>query len=621
MSSTLIAPGDQIAAPEEPGSDRRQPTRRQRLRYQIRVASREPATVIGIIAAALFLYLIVIPIATMLTDAVRVQFADVARSEQNLGDFTLFYLERVFTSQVAQDIFWQPLVNTLAVSAGAIAIAVIVGGAMAWLLTRTNMWGRKWYATALIVPFMLPGWTFALAWTALFRNRRIGGQQGWLEALGFEPPDWLAYGQFPITMVLALHYAPFVVLLFGNALRRFDSQLEDSARMLGANPGTVAWHIILPLMRPSLMSAIILILAKCLGDFGVTYLLGVPVRYNVLATSLYQSITSRQSGAAAVLAGAIVLIGAIALMVDARLVREAKRFVTIGSKGAMNRLQLLGRWRLPATASAGLVFAISVAVPLIVLALSTVMRFPARFSWDNFTLDYWIGTDLNTVALRQGILLTPEFWQAAWNTLWIVGIASITAGALGMIVGYIVVRTPVKPLAGFLRHVTFLPYLVPGIAFAVAFLSLFAASRGPIPALYGTAAILVLALIADQMPYASRAGISSMMQLGKDPEEAAQVSGAGWWARMRKVVIPIQKGSLVTGVLLPFISGVKGLSLVIILAVPGTDLLTTYSLRLIDYGYHQAANAVVLMVCALAFFGTLLGQRLAKSNLAEGLGG
>ena len=127
--------------------------------------------------------------------------------------------------------------------------------------------------------------------------------------------------------------------------------------------------------------------------------------------------------------------------------------------------------------------------------------------------------------------------------------------------------------------------------------------RGPIPALYGTSLILMLALIADQMPYASRAGISAMMQLGKDPEEAAQVAGAGWFRRMVAIVVPIQKGALATGVLLPFISGIKGLSLFVVLAVPSTDVLTTFSLRLVDYHYTQAANAVVLIIAALAYFG------------------
>ena len=98
-----------------------------------------------------------------------------------------------------------------------------------------------------------------------------------------------------MTIILALHYAPFVILLFGNALRRFDSQLEDSARILGAGRLTVMRQIILPLMRPALFSAMVLIFAKCLGEFGVPYVLGLPVAFDTLATSLYQNIASRQT--------------------------------------------------------------------------------------------------------------------------------------------------------------------------------------------------------------------------------------------------------------------------------------------------------------------------------------
>ena len=597
------------------------PTTTQRLRYGLKISLREPTTLVGILTALLFTYLILVPIISMLMDAGRVQFGDERRIDMDMGALTLYYLNRTFLTPISSDLFWQPLFNTLSVSAGAIMVSVFIGSILAWLVSRTNLLGRRWFATALIVPYMLPAWTFALAWTTLFKNRTVGGQPGWLEGMGLTPPDWLAYGQVPITIILALHYTPFIILLFGSALRRFDSQLEDSARILGATPRQVAWQIILPLMRPALVSAIVLIFAKCLGEFGVAYVLGLPVKFDVLATSLYRNIASRQTGVAAVVAGSIMLIGMISLLIDAYLVKEARRFVTIGSKGSMNRLTNLGRYKLLASGFAGMIFLLSVGMPLLTLVLSTLMKVPGQFNFSNFTLDYWIGTNLDTVALRTGILLTPDLWNAAWNTLWIVGLASLTSGVLGLLVGYVVVRTPVRPLSIFLRQITFLPYLVPGIAFAAAYLSLFAVQRGPVPALYGTVFILILALIADQMPYASRAGISAMMQLGKEPEEAAQIAGAGWLRRMMTVVIPIQKGSLVTGVLLPFISGIKGLSLFVILAVPSTDVLTTYSLRLVDYHYTQAANAVVLIVAGLAYFGTLTAQKLTKTNLAEGLGG
>ena len=133
---------------------------------------REPTTVIGILMALLFAYLIVGPILSILTDAGTVQFGDERRTKSDLGSPTLYYLTRAFTSPVARDLFWEPLWNTLMVAAGAIVISMVVGGILAWLIPRTDMFGGRWFATALIVPYMLPAWTFALAWTCLLYTSR-----------------------------------------------------------------------------------------------------------------------------------------------------------------------------------------------------------------------------------------------------------------------------------------------------------------------------------------------------------------------------------------------------------------------------------------------------------------
>ncbi len=191
-----------------PGSEPRpaaEVTRRARWRYHLKIGWREPTSIIGVLMVLLFAYLIVVPIVTLLYDAVEVQFGDARRTKSELGDWTLYYLTRALSSPVASNLFWEPLKNTLSVATGAISISITIGGVLAWLLSRTDMFGRRWFATALIVPYMLPSWTFALAWRTLFRNRTVGGQQGWMESLGFTPPDWLAYGQLPITIILALH--------------------------------------------------------------------------------------------------------------------------------------------------------------------------------------------------------------------------------------------------------------------------------------------------------------------------------------------------------------------------------------------------------------------------------
>jgi iron(III) transport system permease protein len=592
-----------------------------RLWYRARTWLSEPTIVFGLILSIFFAYLILSPVLLMLFDAITIDFADKSRAGGEAGEYTLYYLRRALSSRISLYIFWKPLLNTAIVSLCVIAITLTLGSTLGWLVSRTDLLGRRWFSTALVVPYMVPSWTFALAWLAIFRNRTTGGLNGWVESLGLNPPDWLSYGIVPITIILALHYVPFVILLVGNALRQFDSQLEDSARTLGASPRIVALRIVLPLLRPAIISASTLVFAKCLGDVGVTYILGVPVKTDLLATSLLRAISTGQNGMSAVLAGAIVFLGAASVLIDMKLLKAAQRFVTIGSKGSLHRMTRLGKWQWPAVTFTASVIAVSAAIPLLALFLTTVMRIPGIISFENFTFDFWFGRDLDTTALRQGILITGEFWVAAWNTIWMVGSASIAAGFTGLFVGYVVVRSPIAAVGVFLKQVTFLPYLVPGIAFAAAYLSMFATPRGPIPSLYGTTWILVIALFASQMPFASRAGIAAMMQMGQEPEEAAKIAGAGWWRRALSIVLPIHKGALVSGILLPFISGIKGLSLVILLAVPGTDLLTTYAVRLVDYGYIQAANAVAVMICVVAFTGTWVVQKLGKSNLAEGIGG
>ena len=589
--------------------------------YRSQNWARNPTVTIGIILSVFAAYLILAPVIMMLMDAFTVDFADQARASKLEGELTSYYLNRAMNSPIAKYIFWLPLMNTLFVSIVVIIATLLVGGLLGWLVSRTDLLGKRWFSTALIVPYMVPSWTFALAWMAIFKNRTMGGLPGWLENLGFTPPDWLSYGFFPIAVILSLHYVPFVVLLVGNALRQFDSQLEESARTLGASSFQVARRIVFPLLRPSIISAATLVFAKCLGDVGVTYIIGAPVKLDLLATSLLRTISTGQDGMSAVLAGTIVILGTVSVLIDMKLLKAAQRFVTIGSKGSLHRTTVLGKWKWPAFGFASSFVLIGAIIPFAALLLTTVMRMPGIFSWDNFTLEFWVGRDLITTALPQGILITKEFWVAAWNTVWMVGLASIGAGVLGLMVGYIVARSPFRLLGGFLKQVTFLPYLVPGVAFAAAYLSMFAKPHGFIPSLYGTSYILVIALLASQMPFASRAGIAAMMQMGKDPEEAAQIVGAGWWRRVISIVLPIHRGALVAGILLPFISGIKGLSLVILLAVPGTDLLTTYAVRLLDFGYSQAANVVAIMICLIAFGGTWIGQKIGKTNLANGIGG
>ncbi len=188
-------------------------------------------------------------------------------------------------------------------------------------------------------------------------------------------------------------------------------------------------------------------------------------------------------------------------------------------------------------------------------------------------------------------------------------------------IGYVSVRYSGTRLAAYLKQLSFLPYIIPAIGFGAAYLTLFAVRRGPIPSLYGTMGLIILAMSIKYLPFAARTGTAAMMQLGKEPEEAAMICGSPWRRRFFKIVVPILKKTLVTGIILPFISGMKELVLVIFLATPGLEMMTTQVLRYIDYGYTQMANAVTVVIVFVILILTLLLQKITGSGITSGLKG
>ncbi len=581
----------------------------------------EPTAVVAALMTILLTYLVIAPIASMILDTVRVSLKDSAVIGMARGTFTTYFLKRTFSSRVSQVLFWTPLTRTLLVSAFVALFAIPLGALMAWLTIRTDLPGRKFISSIMVIPYMLPSWTFAVAWLNLLKNRRMGGAPGILENLGFSPPNWLSYGAIPIIVCEALHLFPFAFLLFGNALRSVDVQLEESARILGAPRSTITRRIILPLLKPALMSALLLTISRVLGSFGTPYILGSVVKYHLLPTALYNSFKIGSPGVAAVVASVTILIGVMLVAVDTWFVREFKRYITIGGKGARQNPSSLGALKGPAVFLSVLVVGVSIILPLGTIIISSLTWQAGVLKPENFTLAFWIGREIPAHPGQNGILLNKEIMGAALNSLKIAGLAALIAGISGLLVGYIVVKLPNTRVAKYLRQVSFLPYLVPSIGFAAACLSFFAVRRGPIPSLYGTLFLLILVMSMKYLPFAARSGIAAMMQVGNEPEEAARICGASWLARIRRIVVPIQKHALLTGIVLPFITGMKEQSLVIMLASPGTEVLTTQILRYIEYGYTQLANATMLAIVGIIFVLTFGLERITGGNLASGFGG
>lgn len=582
---------------------------------------KNPTWVLGIVLALILTYLIAIPVVMLVLESIQVHSIDSLYFQQKTGSLTLNYFRRAISSKVASVLFLQPLVNTLFVATIITITTTAIGYVLAWVLVRTDLKFKKLYTSLCVIPFMLPSWSYAAAWVTLFKNRKMAGAPGILEVMGFTIPDAVAYGPFPIIVCLTMHFFPLAFLMFGNAFQRIDSQLEESAQILGANKAQIAKHILLPVMRPAIMSTILLTFARSVGTFGTPYTLGRPVRFNTLSTSLYFTHQSGEPGVMAVIALAMLLIGATLVTLDVYVMREYKRFITMGGKGQMSRPLILGKsqWILNLVVVLFLFFVI--VVPLGVLFLSTIMITPGWFVKNNFTLQFWFAKETKVREAVSGLLRDPNLLKVGWTSIKVAGIGAISCGFVGTLVGYTVVRLQQSNVSKYLRQISFLPYLVPGIGFGAAYLVLFATGRGPIPALYGTLLLMIMAMSVMYLPLTTRSSITSMAQMGVEPEEAAMILGAGWRTRMAQIVIPIQKKSLFSGILLAFVQGMKELSLVIMLAVPGLEVLTTLSIRYTDNALMQMSNGVILVIALLTFTLTAIAQKLTKTNFAQGIGG
>lgn len=590
-----------------------------RARHRLTRLKYNPTALLAVIIVVLLIYLVLGPLLSILTEAFVVHSRDAGRIGQPTGSFTWHYLNRVFSSAVSVVFFWQPLLRTIITSLAIVVGAVGLGFILAWILVRTDCPGRSFYSKVLILSYVAPSWTFALAWTTIFKNRRVAGSFGLLESLGFTPPDWIAYGGVPIVVTLVLSYFPLAFLLFGGALQTVDAQLEESARVVGAPRGIILRRIVLPLLLPALMSSGLLILSRSLGSFGTPYILGAPTDFQVLATSLYGAINRGEQGIAGILTVVIVLLGVGAVSIDVFFVKEARRFVTISGKGGSKTIMQLGKFKLPAFLFVGFIFAVSVVLPLAALFLSTITHRVGVFTLDNFTLQYWIGETIPRLGGRGGIFRDPVILRAALNSLRVSIAAALLAGVFGTFIGYVTTKYQHTKLGMFLKQISFLPWLVPTIGFSAAYLSLFAVQRGPVPSLYGSVSLIILAMSIKYLPFSARAGTSAMIQLGPEPEESAMICGATWSKSFRKIVIPVLKKTLAVGIVLPFVMGMKELTLVIFLVSPGHEVLTTQVLRYIDYGFTPMANAVTVVIIVVISVVYLLFQKITGTSLVKGL--
>jgi len=582
-----------------------------------------PHVLLALIMLVMMFYMIIIPLFRMVETTFTYQDKDLlAFPDATIGNFTLFHWIRMLTSKISQVYMYEPLRHSMTIAVGATLLSMVIGSIMAWLVIRTDMPGRKLVNQLAVIPYIMPSWTLAQAWLVLFKNQISGGTPGLFQFLtGIAPPDWLAYGPFPIIITSALHYYTFFFLFTSAALMSIDSNLEEAGDLMGANRWRILRRITFPLIMPAMLSGIIMTFSKVMGTFGGPNILGVPVRYYTVATMIRSSIAIGDKADGFVLGIVLILFSVITIYLNQRVVGTRKSYETIGGRGFIAHVIRLRSWR-NFFITIVVIFQILVIVfPLGLLVYDTFMLRPGNYSFDNFTLANWVGQsnpDINNGA--PGVLRNPKIYLAAWNSIKLSILTAFFTALLGVILGYSIVKGRGTRLSKLVEQLAFIPYVIPGIAFGAVYISIFARNIGPIPPLYGTFAVLVVVSVAKHIPYSSRSGVSAMMQVGRELEEAAQVAGASPWRRFARIIFPLTSSGFVSGFLLTFITTMRELSLVILLVTPATQLLASQTMRYTENGDDQMANAVILILIALVTIGNFAIGRFRGGSLKKGLG-
>ena len=581
----------------------KRPFSKTRLKNQILNVVKNPFNMIVAVSMVILFCLIVIPLLQMIASTFTAAKGEIKRIGGNVGDFTLYYWKYLLVGKLSGATLWGPLKNSLVVGVFTVLVSVPLGSVLGWLVVRSDLPGKKLIGMLVVIPYMIPSWCKALAWLAVFRNN-TSGSLGFLAGMGIPIPDWLAYGPVAIVLCMSLHYYAFSYIHVSSALRSINSELEEMGEICGANKVQILKSITLPLVLPSILSAVVMTLSKAIGTYGVAANLGSRIGYFTLATKMKTFINGGPQGVGFAMSLVLISLAALIIFSNQKLIGVRKSYATIGGKGGRSNEMHLGKAKAPLMAFLVLFLFFAMVAPMFVLVMETFQVTTGNgYALSNLTLYNWIGAvdEAERYISYPGIFRNPEFGKAVWNTIRLTFIGSIITALCGQFLGYISTRGRGKWYGSTTEQLVFIPYLMSGVAFSSMYVAMFSQPRlgGLIPSLYGTFTLIVLTSVVKHFPFASRSGTANMMQIAVELEEAADINGANFWQRMGKIVLPLAKNGFISGFMLTFISIAKELDLIIIMMDKHTQTMSYLAFTYSQEGLNQMADAI--SVCVLLF--------------------
>jgi iron(III) transport system permease protein len=502
------------------------------------------------------------------------------------------------TSRVALIAAWNTIETGIASSIG----ALVLGAGFAILLAATDVRYKRVLALLYVTSLLVAPQVAALAYKTL-----AGPASPILNAIGLAPPPGTPnplLGRFGIILVLSLHHAPLAAITLATGLRAIPASLIEAAQLDGATPPTILRRVILPLLRPHLIMAALLVFVAGVGNFGIPALLGLPANYITLPTLIYRELTSFGPGG---IADAAALSMSVALIAGAGVVSITalgRTDVRREAEAAMAPFWRLGALRPVAEAALWALIALCCLLPFAsLLASALIPAFGVKLTLSTMTFDKFA-----EVLLRQSVTV-----RAFRNSFLFAGSAALILSFLAIALAYALERKADKfrrPLEAMLE----IPYALPGVVLAIACILLF---LRPLPligvSLYATPFIIVFAYLARFLPLALKPPLAAMAVLARDQEEASALDGANAWQRLGHVIVPNLLPAAAAGGLLVFLLAFNELTVSALLWTAGTETLGVALFSLEDAGLGGEAAAIgvsttVVVAIVMAVLDRLRGR-------------
>jgi iron(III) transport system permease protein len=513
----------------------------------------------------------------------------VIRAFMSGGSFSFDAFARIYSTEMN----WTCVLNTLITASLSMVFGVLIAFPLAFLVGRTNLYGRKLFRTLFLMTYMVPPYVGAMAWLRLL-NPKVGTLNMFLESIfGLSEAPFDIYSIGGLVWVLTTFYYPYAFITLSRAMENMDPSLEEASRISGSSPLKTLFTVTLPLMLPSIAASALLVFVAAASCYGIPSIIGAPAKIYTITTRIvdYVYVGSADGLTDATVLAVFLMVLALVILFVSNFVIGKKDYITISGKSVRPSIVDLGKWRIPITILVGLFAIVVIVIPFIsVFATSfTVNMGKSVFEEGNFTLKYW-----ETIFSRSSIL------KSAGNSL----ISSVWAASLGMVVciimAYLLKRTrvPGRKIPDFLITVG---SGTPSVVIALALIMTMSGKFGI--NIYNTMWIMVIAYMIKYMLMGMRTVVSALSRVSPSLEEAAQVSGAGWLRRLKDVLFPLIVPSVVAGWFLIFMPCFYELTMSNMLY---SDKTKSLGVELFLYQtYHSQQTAAALAGCILILVAVL----------------